>query len=101
MEVVEKNVGKFLRNINEKDQNVFPKSEVTVFIPKFKHESELDLVEPLQKVGVSDMFTNSADFSAMVDKANTKVSVIRQKAFIEGNFLKKITLKHKICNLCL
>merc|ERR1711974_492541 len=63
----------------------FTYGEVNVYIPKFKLESKLDLVEPMQKVGVTDMFSNKADFSGMISKANIHVSVIKQKAFIEVN----------------
>jgi len=82
---VEKTMGKFLRNLHGKHPIVFPKSMVNVYIPKFKLESETDLKGPLQKVGITDMFTNRADFSDMVGKASTKVSVMKQKAFIEVN----------------
>merc|ERR1711974_152847 len=82
LDAAEKNVRKFLY---EKDLTVFPKSLVSVLIPKFKLETELNLNAPLQKIGLSDMFTGSADFSGMVDQANLKVSLIKQKAFIEVN----------------
>ena len=85
LDAVEKTMGKFLRNLHGKHPIVFPKSMVNVYIPKFKLESETDLKGPLQKVGITDMFTNRADFSDMVGKASTKVSVMKQKAFIEGS----------------
>ena len=37
----------------------------------------------MQKVGVTDMFSDKADFSGMV-KSHISVSIIKQKAFIEG-----------------
>ena len=86
LDAVEKNVGKFLRNLHEKNQTSnINRSKVKVYIPKFKLESTLDLVKPLQKVGVSDMFSKNADLSGMVGKSNVYVSVIKQKAFIEGD----------------
>merc|ERR1711974_168588 len=89
LDTVEKNIGQFLRNLKKtKESNGddgFTYGEVNVYIPKFKLESKLDLVEPMQKVGVTDMFSNKADFSGMISKANIHVSVIKQKAFIEVN----------------
>ena len=47
----------------------------------------------MQKVGVTDMFFDKADFSNMVSKADIYVSVIKQKAFIEGTLLKSLLQK--------
>ena len=44
----------------------------------------------MQKIGATDMFSDKADFSNMVSKANIYVSVIKQKAFIEGTLLKNL-----------
>ena len=65
----------------------------SVYIPKFKLKSELNVVQPMQKVGVTDMFSDKADFSNMVSKADIYVSVIKQKAFIEGTLLKSLLQK--------
>ena len=89
LDTVEKNIGKFLRNLKKtKESNGdegFVNGEVHVYIPKFKLKSTLDLVKPLKKVGVSDMFSPNADFSGMAGKSYVYVSVIKQKAFIKGN----------------
>ena len=64
------------------------KSDVEVTLPRFKLESQLDLVEPLKQLGMTDMFDEAkADFSGMTRGANKGlfVSQVAQKAFIEVN----------------
>ena len=63
-------------------------STVQVTLPRFKLESEFDLVEPLKKLGMTDMFDEfKADFSGMTGGTKNRlfVSKIKQKAFIEVN----------------
>ena len=61
-------------------------SKVKAFIPKFKVESSLELNEPLNAVGIKDMFDqSSADLSGISGANNLFVSVVVQKAFIEVN----------------
>ena len=64
------------------------KIDVEVRLPRFKLESQLDLVEPLKQLGMTDMFNvNKADFSGMTGGANKGlfVSKVVQKAFVEVN----------------
>ena len=64
------------------------KSVVDVTLPSFKLESQLDLVEPLKQLGMTDMFDEAkADFSGMTGGTNKHlfVSQVVQKAFIEVN----------------
>ncbi|XP_053596778.1 leukocyte elastase inhibitor isoform X1 [Microplitis demolitor] len=61
------------------------KSSVDLYLPKFKIESKFDLKEILEKLGISEIFKNTANFSGISDKINMKVSKIVQKAFIEVN----------------
>ncbi|XP_066600177.1 alaserpin-like [Prorops nasuta] len=59
--------------------------KVELYLPKFTIESTLDLVKPLKKLGMTDMFDNSlADFSKMTDEC-LYVSNVVQKAFIQVN----------------
>ncbi|XP_076277037.1 antitrypsin isoform X2 [Lasioglossum baleicum] len=58
--------------------------EVELFLPKFKIENKLELNSPLQKIGLTDMFTDHANFSGIAD-APIAVSKVVQKAFIEVN----------------
>ncbi|XP_029041124.1 antichymotrypsin-2-like isoform X1 [Osmia bicornis bicornis] len=58
--------------------------EVELYLPKFKIESKIELNEPLNKLGLTDMFTSRADFSGIADD-NLLVSKVVQKAFIEVN----------------
>ena len=63
------------------------KEKVEVTLPRFKLESQLDLVEPLMQLGMTDMFGSTADFSGMTGGTNKGlyVSEIVQKAFVEVN----------------
>ena len=63
------------------------KEKVEVTLPRFKLESKLDLVEPLKRLGMTDMFGSTADFSGMTGGTNKGlyVSEIVQKAFVEVN----------------
>ncbi|XP_068145413.1 antichymotrypsin-2 [Drosophila tropicalis] len=57
---------------------------VTVRIPRFRIEFEQDMTEPLQSLGVKEMFTSNSQVDAMLDK-RAMVSKIQQKAFIDVN----------------
>lgn len=60
--------------------------EVEVFLPKFKIEFDLDLKETLEKLGMGTMFSDSADFSELLEQNEPlKVSKVVHKAFIEVN----------------
>ncbi|GLG92684.1 Putative serine protease inhibitor 1 isoform B [Gryllus bimaculatus] len=60
--------------------------EVEVTLPRFKIETTIDLVEPLQKLGVKSMFDPEfADFSGISKEKGLYVSKVVQKAFIEVN----------------
>lgn len=58
--------------------------EVKLFLPKFKIESKINLNTPLKKIGLTDMFSDYANFSGIVDE-QVAVSKVVQKAFIEVN----------------
>ncbi|KAI4503380.1 hypothetical protein M0802_001602 [Mischocyttarus mexicanus] len=61
------------------------KTEVDVYLPKFKIESTLNLNEHLKNMGIRKAFSQSeADFSGMSD-TGVYISEVVQKAFIEVN----------------
>ena len=57
---------------------------IKVALPKFKAEYETSLNATLQRLGMRDAFTTSADFSGM-SKEPLTISEVRQKTFIEVN----------------
>jgi serpin B len=60
--------------------------EVNVEIPKFKIEFDIKLNEPLQKMGMTKMFSNDAEFNNLLEQPeDLKVSEVVHKAFIEVN----------------
>ena len=77
-----------LNSIFHKFHKFGRKSKVEVTLPRFKLESELDLNEPLNKLGMTDMFDEfKADFSGMTGGTKNRlfVSIVKQKAFVEVN----------------
>ena len=59
---------------------------VSLSLPKFKIDSTHDLIDPLTKIGIQDMFDQkNADFSGMSEAKELFVSKMIQKAFIEVN----------------
>lgn len=65
----------------------FRKSEVEVFLPKFRLESRFELKDVLAKIGLTDIFDKEkSDLSGMVsDNRRLYVSKIIHKAFVEVN----------------
>ncbi len=61
------------------------KREVNVYIPKFKMEKMYDLVDPLSDMGMTDAFTNRADFSNMEPKKELYITNVIHKAYIDVN----------------
>uniref|UniRef100_A0A240PN87 Serpin domain-containing protein n=1 Tax=Anopheles epiroticus TaxID=199890 RepID=A0A240PN87_9DIPT len=62
------------------------KQEVEVFLPKFKVEFTRDLNEDLSALGMSRMFSDSAEFPDLLEQNEPlKVSKVVHKAFIEVN----------------
>ena len=76
-----------LNSIFHKFHKFGRKSKVEVTLPRFKIESEFDLVEPLKQLGMTDMFGSKADFSGMTGGTNKGlyVSEAVQKAFVVVN----------------
>jgi serpin B len=58
--------------------------EIRLMLPSFKAEYEISLNAALQRLGMKEAFTSSADFSDM-SKEQLMISEVRQKTFIEVN----------------
>lgn len=59
---------------------------VSVSLPKFKFETEYDLIAPCKKLGMSDCFNDNADFTGMgYSVGQVYISQIKHKAVIEVN----------------
>ena len=56
---------------------------VEVFLPRFKAESDIDIKNTLEGLGVEKAFSSEADFSKMSDKTALCVSYAVHKAFVE------------------
>lgn len=61
-------------------------TEVVLSVPKFQIDFQISLVDALSKLGMSVMFSGSANFGALLNsKEPMHVSDVVQKAFIEVN----------------
>ena len=58
-------------------------ASVQARMPEFKYEADHDLTPILQTLGVTDMFTKTADFSKMSDVTPLYCGFIKQKVFIQ------------------
>jgi len=57
---------------------------VHVRMPKFSYDTDLNLIAPLQKLGISDMFNDKkADFSKISENDSLYCSLFKQKTYIE------------------
>ncbi|XP_051169182.1 antichymotrypsin-2-like [Leptopilina boulardi] len=69
-----------LKTLRQNRRNV----SVTLYLPKFRVESTIDMNVILQEMGMRTMFTDSANFKTISD-SEMNVSKIMQKIFIEVN----------------
>ncbi|HBO33923.1 MAG TPA: serpin family protein [Anaerolineaceae bacterium] len=61
-------------------------NRVNLSMPKFKIETpEMDLIDPMQNLGVIDLFGMNADLSGMTGDKSLLISTLVQKAFIDVN----------------
>lgn len=56
--------------------------QIDVFLPRFKVEESMDLVEILKRLGMTTAFSNSANFSR-ISNEEFKIDKVTQKALIE------------------
>ena len=59
--------------------------EAVISVPKFKLETSYDLIRPLYKLGINDLFFQNADLSNISKHEEVYVSKMLHKAFIEVN----------------
>ena len=58
---------------------------MNVFVPKFRLETQYQLNQTLDEMGMRDAFTAAADFSGMDGRRDLYLSVVIHKAFVEVN----------------
>ncbi len=61
------------------------KREVEVYLPKFKMETEFDLVPTLMALGMPTAFGGAADFTGLCESGGLSIAAVRHKAFVEVN----------------
>jgi serpin B len=65
--------------------SVMREKKVLVFLPKFKTTQELILNDALLALGMTDAFSDVADFSGMTGRKDLAVSAVIHKAFVDVN----------------
>lgn len=61
------------------------KTRVQVFLPRFKIQQRLSMKETLMKMGMTDAFTDRADFSKIDGTRMLKIQAVIHQAFVEVN----------------
>lgn len=61
------------------------KQEVKVTIPKFKMTSKFSLQQVLAKMGMTDAFSDAADFSGMTGRRDLFISAVIHQAYVDVN----------------
>ena len=61
------------------------RTEVDLSFPRFKTETEINLNQPLQTMGMQEAFNRDADFSGMTGNKDLFIDFIIHKAFIDVN----------------
>jgi serpin B len=57
--------------------------QVTLSLPKFRVESAFDLVPVLRRLGVSQAFTDGADFSGITEAERLLINAVAHKAYVD------------------
>ncbi|RCN27419.1 serine proteinase inhibitor [Ancylostoma caninum] len=78
-EIVEKLDGEKIQHLLSKLEVVY----ISLTIPKMKIETDFKLKEALMEMGVTDMFSDSADLSGITSSSALKISKAAHKAIIE------------------
>lgn len=65
--------------------NQLEKHKVIVSVPKFKMTSQFGLASVLKSMGMTDVFTSSADLSGINGKRNLFISAVIHKAYVDVN----------------
>ncbi len=58
---------------------------VNVFVPKFKVTSKFSLAQVLQAIGMTDAFTDKADFTGMATRRELFLSAVVHQAYVDVN----------------
>ena len=59
--------------------------DITLTMPRFEFESEFMLYQTLAKMGISDAFSEAADFSGISNTVDIWISAVVHKAFVSVN----------------
>ncbi len=66
-------------------RNGFRREKVEIAIPRFTLQSEFELKDMLEQLGMKEAFSNDADFSGITGQTDLTIDDVLHKAFIEVN----------------
>ncbi|MBQ7972117.1 MAG: serpin family protein [Lachnospiraceae bacterium] len=80
----------FVNSLNAENYQEFLDSrdescQVHIEMPKFTYEYQTSLTSALQTMGMTDAFSDTADFTKMTGSTSLQISDVMQKTFIEVN----------------
>jgi serpin B len=85
-------IGKLEKNLTQDKINSYLEKlhkvwerEIKIFIPKFKIEKKYELLKTLYDLGMTNAFSDGADFSRISEDPPRYISQIIHKAFVEVN----------------
>jgi serpin B len=70
-------------DLNQWLQGLCHQQQVIVSLPKFTMTTSFQLAQPLEALGMTDAFSNGADFSGITDAHRLKIDAVIHKAFID------------------
>ena len=59
--------------------------KIKIIFPRFKFETKYELLKPLFELGITDAFSDNADFSGIAEDPPKRISRIIHKAFVDVN----------------
>ena len=63
--------------------DMLSQQEVSLFLPKFKVETSMNLNESLQRMGIKTAFTSAADFSGIAEMGPLVLDQVKQKCYMD------------------
>jgi len=83
----DKTIDAFINDLTLKDYEKMIKkmknTKVTLHLPKFEIEYQNDLSETLKDLGMVQAFSDTADFSSMIDKCHTNIGKVIHKTYVK------------------
>ena len=73
-----------LQKVKESESKL-ENQKVNVFVPRFKFTSKFELSSQLKSMGMTEAFSDNADFSAMTGNKDLKIGFVIHQAYVDVN----------------